>query len=473
MKIKELQTTNIGLTIGLVAVVFLVLTTSAAAQTSVSVESATGVEPGAAFTINVTLSDTPAAGIGAYGFNITFDPAVVQVTAANALVGFGIPNWDNDAGWVVLGGAVYPGAGDGIYGDITFEAIGADGTSTTLALTVDDLTDGDTNPVSHTDTDGLVTIGEVTVTSVTVESATVAEEGTTTIDVTLSDTPAAGIGAYGFNITFDPTVVQVTAANALVGFGIPNWDNDAGWVVLGGAVYPGAGDGIYGDITFEAIGADGTSTTLALTVDDLTDGDTNPVASAVTDGSITVSAGEAPTIVSYTISNTRITPPQTTEIDVEFSEEVSWTIAIQKDATTVYDWTGTSTNPTKKTWAGTYKTNGTDVPAGGYTVNVTGMSTTTGLSVVNDTETITVTTGILMEGDVTLDMHVTLKDSTLIKQYMAGLKDLTSDQRKCADTWDDDDVTLKDSTFIKQWLVDPTTSLWDPIEDADMLEPVP
>jgi len=104
---------------------------------------------------------------------------------------------------------------------------------------------------------------------------------------------------------------------------------------------------------------------------------------------VMVQADTAPTIVSYTISNRTITPPQTTEIDVAFSEEVSWTIAIQKDATTVYDWTGTSTNPTKKPWDGTY-TNGTVVPADVYTVNVSGTSITTNLSVVNNTETITV-----------------------------------------------------------------------------------
>lgn len=111
-------------------------------------------------------------------------------------------------------------------------------------------------------------------------------------------------------------------------------------------------------------------------------------------------AEEPPTLVVYTISNRTITPPQTTEIDVEFSEEVSWTIAIQKDATTVYDWTGTSTNPTKKTWDGTYETNGTVVPAGVYTVNVTGTNTTTGSSVVNNTETITVLMNVISIGTV-------------------------------------------------------------------------
>jgi hypothetical protein len=99
-----------------------------------------------------------------------------------------------------------------------------------------------------------------------------------------------------------------------------------------------------------------------------------------------------PYLVTYTISNRTIIPPQTTSIDVEFSEEVSWSIAIQKDATTVYDWTGTSKNQTPKVWSGTYEVNGTVVPAGDYRVNVTGTNSTTGLSVVNNTEIIRVDT---------------------------------------------------------------------------------
>ena len=101
---------------------------------------------------------------------------------------------------------------------------------------------------------------------------------------------------------------------------------------------------------------------------------------------------EPPEIEEYTISNYTITPPQTTRIDVGFSEEVNWIIAIENATTgsVVRDWDGTSTNPTAKIWDGTYEENGV-VPDGDYRVNVTGVNTTTGLSVVNNTEIITVT----------------------------------------------------------------------------------
>jgi hypothetical protein len=48
-------------------------------------------------------------------------------------------------------------------------------------------------------------------------------------------------------------------------------------------------------------------------------------------------------------------------------------------------------NPTAKIWNGTY-TDGTTVPDDTYTVNVTGVNTTTGLCVINTSETITVVT---------------------------------------------------------------------------------
>jgi subtilisin family serine protease len=97
-----------------------------------------------------------------------------------------------------------------------------------------------------------------------------------------------------------------------------------------------------------------------------------------------------PQLVVYTITYRTITPPQTTEIDVAFSEEVVWIIAIEGSGV-IYDWSGTATNPTPMTWDGKYEVNGTRVPDGIYHVNVTGTSTTTGLSVANNTETITVT----------------------------------------------------------------------------------
>mgnify|MGYP000521754850 CR=1 FL=1 len=105
---------------------------------------------------------------------------------------------------------------------------------------------------------------------------------------------------------------------------------------------------------------------------------------------VTVKIAAPPTITSYEISKTEITPPEETEIDVAFSEHVSYVIAIEKDGAVVYDWTGSATNPDPKIWDGTNESTGSAVPAGDYTVNVTGTNTTTGFSVVNNTETIRV-----------------------------------------------------------------------------------
>ena len=111
------------------------------------------------------------------------------------------------------------------------------------------------------------------------------------------------------------------------------------------------------------------------------------------DGTFTVTGEAAPELEVYTISNYTITPPQTTSIDVRFSEEVNWIIAIENATTgfVVRDWDGTSANPTPKIWDGTYEENGV-VPDGDYRVNVTGVNTTNPeLRVNNNTQIITVT----------------------------------------------------------------------------------
>ena len=153
-----------------------------------------------------------------------------------------------------------------------------------------------------------------------------------------------------------------------------------------------------------------------------------------------------PQIVTYTITNRTITPPQTTEIDVEFSEEVAWRIAIE-GSSVIYDWSGTSTNPTPKTWDGTYEVNGTVVPAGDYYVNVTGTSTTTGLSVINNTGIITVTTSDITPPTI---VSVTLNKSevyasepinvTVIAEDNVGVVSVTA--KSFTATWNSDETSL-------------------------------
>jgi len=144
----------------------------------------------------------------------------------------------------------------------------------------------------------------------------------------------------------------------------------------------------------------GSSATVLLNVTDESSGTYNVSVTATSQGNTSISDTIItkttvreilpPQIVTYTITNRTITPPQTTEIDVAFSEEVAWRIAIE-GSSVIYDWIGTSTNPAPKTWDGTYEVNSTIVPDGDYYVNVSGTNITTGLSVVNNTEIIKVT----------------------------------------------------------------------------------
>jgi len=80
----------------------------------------------------------------------------------------------------------------------------------------------------------------------------------------------------------------------------------------------------------------------------------------------------------------------------------------------------------------------------------------------------------LMEGDVSLNRHVTIVDAMFIAQHLVAYRTLTPAQLKCADTFlDDGTVDIVDAMYIARWLVDPTTTLWDTVLDADMLPPEP
>jgi PGF-CTERM protein len=239
-------------------------------------------------------------------------------------------------------------------------------------------------------------------TTISIEDVEVALGGSATVPIYIYDvTDPDGAGTVQLDLLYNASVVQVTGtddSNTDFSFVTPNIDNTNGIFTVGGT-YMGAAPGPTGDVrvidvTFTAVGSAGKESLLDITNTLLMDATVqqNDITHDVDDGTFTIEGGVAPpTIVSYTISDYTITPPETTEIDVEFSEEVDYTIAIETDSTVVYDWTGTATNPNAKVWDGTYEAGGATVPDGDYTVNVTGTSTTTGLSVNDNTKVITVT----------------------------------------------------------------------------------
>jgi len=80
----------------------------------------------------------------------------------------------------------------------------------------------------------------------------------------------------------------------------------------------------------------------------------------------------------------------------------------------------------------------------------------------------------LMEGDVSLNDHVTISDAMFIAQHLVGLITLSADQLESADTTDDGNVTISDAMHIAQWLVDaPFKPLWQSPADDHMLQPQP
>ncbi len=150
--------------------------------------------------------------------------------------------------------------------------------------------------------------------------------------------------------------------------------------------------GVLASITFQAIGERGICELLLKDVILSYPNVTEIPNVIVSNGSVRV--GEIPPyIVKYTISNRTIVPLQTTSIDVDFSETVKAWIKIEESngslVKELYYSPGVK-NPTAKTWNGTYA-NGIQVPDGIYYVNVTGTNTTTGLSIINNTEIIKVT----------------------------------------------------------------------------------
>jgi len=86
----------------------------------------------------------------------------------------------------------------------------------------------------------------------------------------------------------------------------------------------------------------------------------------------------------------------------------------------------------------------------------------------------------LMEGDVSMNDHVTISDAMLIAQHLVDIITLNADQLECADTTDDGNVTISDAMHIAQWLVDPDGTLgvlfkplWELANDSHMLQPQP
>jgi len=179
----------------------------------------------------------------------------------------------------------------------------------------------------------------------------------------------------------------------------------------------------------------------------------NGITHDVDDGVFTIEGEAAPEIEVYTISNYTIVPPQKTWIDVRFSEYVEAWISIEdmsRNAVNELYHSPNVKNPDPKSWNGTYE-DGTQVPDGNYYVNVTGLNTTTGLSVVNNTEIITVASAPYYDVDLTVDDETKSTIPNVNVTYALTVKNtgtIADDYTLIVDNADGADVAAPDTYTI-------------------------
>jgi len=204
-------------------------------------------------------------------------------------------------------------------------------------------------------------------TSVSIADITAASGDVVTVPLMVND--MTDFGTATINITYDPLVVHVTnitdsSDSVIAAF---NNNNAAGFTAISASNTGGAsGDIVFANVEFTAVGSDGDSTLLSLTIDSLYDRSFNAISATIGDGSFTIqsSTDPAPHLTTYTISGT--------EIDVAFSEPVDAAILIG-NATgvvrTLYTGSGV-TDPDPQVWDET-DDSGNPVADGMYQVNIT------------------------------------------------------------------------------------------------------
>ena len=261
--------------------------------------------------------------------------------------------------------------------------------------------DDGVNPLVYDNTKSIMVTEGIT-TSVFIADITTDSGDTVTVPIMIN-----GIANYGtgtINIEYDPAVVHVTDVTSSSDSTVTakNIDNTTGLVRISAWNLGGASGAIvFTDVIFEAVGSSGDSTPLTLTVDTLQDISYNEVPATVISGSFTIqsSADPAPSLVTYTISNTTISPNgdgimDATEINVGFSEPVDAAILIENATGVVrslYISPDAVTDPDPQTWDGT-DDNGNIVADGTYYVNVT-MDDGVNQVVYDNTRSIRVRTG--------------------------------------------------------------------------------
>ena len=324
---------------------------SIASATTVSIGDLT-CDAGGTVTAEVMLKDIRNYGTGT--MSITYKPTVVHVTGVTGNTNSTVTahNADNTAGVVSISAWNTGGvSGDIEFASVTFKAVGTG--STPLDLDVTKLRDtSKTTPIPFEVTNGSITVsggnrGTEPQLPFVIDGCVTGSDGTPCSD------PSVKITNTNTGVSWD---AETNAGSGYYG------------LVLGMPADINSGDALQFNVT---CGSDFSTTDRTIAADDI-------AAGGIFNFDITFAQGDpSPTLVTYTISNSTISPNgdgvmDDTEIDVKFSESVAAAIKIE-NATGVIKTLYTSASvkdPNPKIWDGTDDGDNT-VAYGTYYVNVT------------------------------------------------------------------------------------------------------
>ncbi|OQY41711.1 MAG: hypothetical protein B6242_17010, partial [Anaerolineaceae bacterium 4572_78] len=277
------------------------ITPNSNADNQVSIDSAT-IQAGQSITLSLQANVT---NLGAADVDVVFDSSVLNATCEPNRNDFDANLCNETDGKIQLNIVSVSGiTGEITLADITFEAIGQDGDSSTLDIIVNTFEDPSDNSLDVADNDGQITIGIENTPTPTPTSISSADNqvsiGSATMqtgeDAVLSlFANVTNLGAADVDVEFNSSVLNATCEPNRTDFDSNICNITDGKVQLNLISVSGvSGEVILADITFEAIGQDGDSSTLDIIINTFTDPSNNALDVADNDGQVTIGSETQP-----------------------------------------------------------------------------------------------------------------------------------------------------------------------------------
>jgi hypothetical protein len=213
-------------------------------------------------------------------------------------------------------------------------------------------------------------------TSVSMDNVTVDQGKNVTVSIMLTGITDYGTGTM--NVEYDPSVAEVTDVAGNANSSIAAWNaNTPGKVSISAWNIAGtSGDIAFADVTFKALGSNGSSTALTLKVETLQDINYTEITRDIKSGSLTISGTQLPDFsISITPGSASVIKGGSTNASVTITVIQGYDMNVTLSASGIPSNTTISFTPekSKPIYSSTIIVSTDDnVPAGSYPINITG-----------------------------------------------------------------------------------------------------